>query len=196
MKCVGDFQAWLPAVFLAASACAPMSEQVKDSSLGRNGGFEHVRAGLPVNWIVFSPATIPTGSYDLAFDRSDFREGAQSLCFDVRACSPVGGWRSPGLCQELPAEPAASYAIRFWIRSEGCAWAARVGDIDAKSSRYEDIDASAVPQGGWQRVERRFTMPKDRERLRFELSIRSPGRLWLDDVCIERVQGEDGAAER
>jgi hypothetical protein len=34
-------------------------------------------------------------------------------------------------------------------------------------------------------VERRYTVPREYDRLRFELSIRSPGTLWIDGVTIE-----------
>ena len=33
--------------------------------------------------------------------------------------------------------------------------------------------------------EREYTIPSPYERVRFELSIRSPGRVWIDDVRIE-----------
>ena len=68
-----------------------MSEHVKDEFVGMNGGFEHVRSGLPINWLVYSPSTIPTGDYELIIDRDDFKEGQQSLRFLVHECSPTGG---------------------------------------------------------------------------------------------------------
>ena len=180
--------AWIPIAFLpllACVACSPMSEQIKDLSVGMNGGFEHTRSGLPVNWIVYSPATIPSGSYELLFDDTDFKEGEQSLRFDVEECSSTGGWHSPGLTQEFPAEPGTTYAIRFWIKSKDCDWTVSVGAVGAKTGEYETVDSSGVRTDSWRRVDREYTMPPVYERLRLELSITSPGSLWIDDVRIE-----------
>ena len=67
------------AIGLLSIACAPLSESVEDASVDLNGGFERVEAGLPVNWIVYTPDTVPSGSFELRFDRADRREGEQSL---------------------------------------------------------------------------------------------------------------------
>jgi hypothetical protein len=148
--------------------------------------FEHARDGLPANWLVDSPATVPSGRFALALDREDRREGAQALRFDVAECSGEPGWRSPGISQELRVEPGRAYAVSFWVKSEGCEWVARAGGVDAKLGAYETIDA-ALPAGEWTRVERVVAVPERYERLRFELGVRSPGRLWVDDVRVEPV---------
>ena len=155
--------------------------------MGINGGFEYTRSGLPINWIVYSPGTIPSGRYELLLDRADFREGKQSLRFLVDACSPTGGWHSPGITQQYPAEPGTTYAIRFWVKNEGCDWAVSVGGVTATTGAYEVLAGAEVPQGSWQRVEQRYTLAPQYEQLRFELSITSPGSLWIDDVRIEAV---------
>lgn len=105
---------------LSGIACSPMSEQVRDASAWTNGGFEVTRSDLPVNWLVYSPATIPTGRYELVFD---------------------------------------------------------------------DVDSTEVPGDAWTRVERRYVLPQPYERLRFQLSVRSPGTLWIDDVRIAPLGG-------
>jgi len=181
--------AWIAVAALGAAGCQEMSEQVVDRSAGTNGGFEHTRSGLPVNWLVYSPKTIPTGSYKLGFDKKDFKEGKQSLRFAVDKCSSDGGWHSPGFCQEFPATPGTTYAIRFWIKSRGCKWTSSMGGVSAKTGDFVKVDSTAVAQGSWQRVERKYKVPLRYDRLRFELSIRSPGTLWIDDVRIEPVAG-------
>lgn len=183
-----------PLALLAGFGCQPMSERVEAPSLGPNGGFEHVRSGLPVNWLVYSPKTIPSGRYELVLDREDFREGAQSLRFDVEECASSGGWRSPGIAQELPVEPGTTYAVSFWIKSEGCRWTVSYGGVSAKAGRIERVASSPVEPGAWRHVELAYAQPPDYERLRFELCVTSPGRLWIDDVRIEPRGGEGGAA--
>ena len=74
---------WSLVAILPWVGCCKTSEQISDPSVGMNGGFEHTQSGLPVNWIVYSPATLPTGSYELIFDREDFKEGTQSLRFHL-----------------------------------------------------------------------------------------------------------------
>lgn len=39
--------------------CNQMSEIIRDDSAGMNGGFEKDESGLPVNWLVYSPKTVP-----------------------------------------------------------------------------------------------------------------------------------------
>jgi hypothetical protein len=174
---------------LVAAGCAPLSEEIEDPAVGPNGGFEVVRSGLPVNWLVYSPRTVPTGEFALAFDREDFREGEQSLRFDVVACSSTGGWHSPGLAQELPAEPGATYRVRVWVKGSGCDWTVSIGGVAAKTSTYERIASEGYSAGTWHLVERELRMPEELERLRFELSVTSPGTLWVDDVRIEPANG-------
>ncbi len=101
------------------SGCRRTSESVRDDSAGMNGGFEIIRSGLPVNWLVYTPKTIPTGDYDLIIDTLDYQAGKQSLKFVVRECSPKGGWASPGLAMEYPATPGTTYTVGFWVKNDG-----------------------------------------------------------------------------
>ncbi len=169
-------------------ACGPFSEQVEDKSVGMNGDFEHTQSGLPVNWLVYSPSTIPTGDYELLFDQTDFKEGTQSLKFLVHECSSTGGWHSPGIAQEYPVTPGASYLLSFWIKSQGSDWVVAFAAVAPKTGAgYEIINSSNVTADSWQRVERQYTIPPEYESFRFELTIRSPGSVWIDDVRIEPV---------
>jgi len=68
-----------------------MSEEIYDKTVGMNGSFEVTESGLPVNWLIYTPETIPTGDYDLIIDTTEYKDGRQSLKFLVRECSPTGG---------------------------------------------------------------------------------------------------------
>jgi hypothetical protein len=167
-----------------------MSESIRKPSVGMNGGFEHTKSNLPFNWIVYSPSTIPTGNYELSFDTEDFKEGNQSLKFLVHECSAVGGWRSPGITQEYPAKPGESYLISYWVKNDGCSYTVTAGGVDAKTGHYETIDSSHDRSRSWKFVKHEFKLPRKHKRVRFELSIRSPGSLWIDDVKIEQTTRE------
>ena len=140
-----------------------------------------------MNWLVYSPKTIPTGDYELILDQADFQEGTQSLKFLVHECSPTGGWLSPGIAQQYPATSGASYRISFWIKSKGSNWVVIFGGVAPKTAQYESIDSSSITAGSWRHVEQEYTIPPEYENIRFELSIRSPGTVWIDDVRIEPV---------
>ena len=101
------------------SGCTRMSEQIRDKTAGMNGSFEITKSGLPVNWLVYTPKTIPEGDYDLIIDTMEYKEGKQSLKFLVRECSPIGGWYSPGFCYKYPVDPGEIFRISFWIRNNG-----------------------------------------------------------------------------
>lgn len=138
-------------------ACSPLSESVSEPAAGFNGGFEVVR------------------------------EGERALRFDVAACGDEGGRRSPGLAREIGVEPGATYAVSFQVECEGSRWSAAWGGVDAKTGELEPSDTSPCDEGEWRRVEQRYTVPERFGRLRFQFNVLSPGRMWLDDVRIERV---------
>lgn len=184
-------RAALPAAVLFVAlpwmGCTNMSESIEDASVGGNGGFEYTRASLPVNWLVYSPRTVPEGEFEIVFDTLDFKEGRQSLKFDVRTCSALGGWHSPGISQEYPAVAGETYQVSLWIKSEGSAYVVRIGGVDAFTGEYETVDSSEQAADGWNHVKHRFAMPDKYETIRFELNALSPGSLWVDDVRIEPV---------
>jgi hypothetical protein len=49
------------------------------------------------------------------------------------------------------------------------------------------VASSATRALGWRRVEERVTIPAEHDRLRFELSVTSPGSPWIDGVTIVPV---------
>jgi hypothetical protein len=175
--------------------CARMSESIRKPSVGVNGGFEYTESGLPINWLVYSPSTIPTRKYELSFDKVDFQEGKQALKFIVDECSQTGGRHSPGITQEYPAEPGRSYKISFWIKNDGCDYVVSAGGVDAKTAQLNTVDLSQESTSKWKFVTHELNVPRQFRRIRFELSIRSSGSLWIDDVRIEPFNNGDGHAD-
>jgi hypothetical protein len=166
-------------------ACHTMSEFMSDGSAGKNGGFEIVKSGLPVNWRVYTPKTLPSGDYDLIIDATEHQAGKQSLKFVVRECSPEGGWHSPGFSGEYDATPGAKYRIGFWVKNDGAEFLARIGGLTATESRYETIVRSRETIAAWKHYQYEYTIPQDFKRIRFELNIVQPGTFWIDEVTIE-----------
>lgn len=167
--------------------CTAMSESLSDDAAGFNGGFEVARDGLPVNWIVYSPRTIPTGDYDLVVDQENFKEGRQSLRFVVRESSPDGGNRSPGISKEHPATPGHRYKVGFWVRNDGAEFRARVGSVTATEGVYDLIVQSKDTIPTWRYYEHELTLPSESDRIRFEVNVLGPGEFWIDDISISEV---------
>lgn len=169
-----------------------MSEEISDDSAGINGSFEKTKSGLPVNWLLYSPQTIPSGDYDLILDSTNFKDGRQSLKFLVRECSAAGGWRSPGLAKEYHAKPAETYKVSFWIQNTGCVVRVQFGGVSAFEGKMETILNLQEDIDAWKQFEYTYQMPPDKDfnRIRFELNILRPGNFWIDDVRIEGPEGK------
>ncbi len=114
---------------LALTSCMKMSEKETDESAGLNGGFEVAKNGLPVNWLMYTPNTVPDGEFEIIIDKKVFKEGKQSLRFDVINCSSTGGLHSPGFTNEFSEigkfEGEGTYKLGFWIKNEGTGEAAQ-----------------------------------------------------------------------
>lgn len=172
-------------VMLNFSGCRALSESVIDPSAGLNGGFEIIEAGLPVNWLVYTPRTIPTGDYDLIIDTLEYKAGRNSLMFRVRDCSSAGGNRSPGFSREYPATGSASYTLGFWVRNDGAEFRVRIGGVTAQEGHYETVVHSEEDIPTWRYYEHRFLMPEEFDRLRLEVNVLGPGTFWIDEVSID-----------
>ncbi len=71
------------------AGCNQMSEKETDPSVGLNGGFEVSKNGLPVNWLMYTPNTVPEAVFEIKLDKNVYKEGKKSLRFDVKKCSSI-----------------------------------------------------------------------------------------------------------
>ena len=163
------------------------SESVLDKSVGMNGSFEITKSGLPVNWLIYTQKTISTGDYDFIIDSEQYKSGTQSLKFVVRACSPDGGWHSPGFSQEYDAIPATVYKVSFWVKNDGAEFRVKVGGITGDKGRYETIVKSSENFATWTQFEHKYTIPPKFNRIRIELNVLKSGIFWIDDVEISGI---------
>jgi hypothetical protein len=178
----------LPLVTIAVWAgCRGGSESTRDDSAGLNGSFEHAADGLPANWLLYTPRTAGSGDFDIAVDPTESKDGAQSLRFQVRECSARGGRFSPGISTEYAATPGDTYKVSFWIKNSGSEFAVKIRGVSAFDGQDGPMVNSRETTDTWQRFERTYTIPPTMRALRFEMNVLRPGRVWIDDIRIERV---------
>ena len=120
-------------LFMTLTACQQMSEKETDKSAGLNGGFEISKNDLPVNWLMYSPNTVPNADFEIGLDKNIFKEGKQSLRYDVKKCSSIGGWGSPGFTNEFfdtgKFEGEHIYKLSFWIKNNRTKFRVSAGGV-------------------------------------------------------------------
>lgn len=179
--------------------CRRFSEEVHDPAAGINGGFEIARNGLPVNWLMYTPNTVPNADFRIVLDRQVFKEGRQSLRFDVKRCAARGGgWHSPGFTNEFFDKGKGRfgegrYRISFWVRNGGAAYFISAGGVAYSKNigGMHSLVNTNVPSDDWKRLEYVVDVPKGCH-LRMQLTIWMPGTFWIDDIRVKRIDG--GAA--
>lgn len=164
------------------------SESYVDRSVGFNGSFEHVKKGLPVNWMLYTQETAQEGEFDIEIDSSLAIEGSQSLKFTVKECSAKGGRYSPGIAQEVAVIPGEKFKVSFYLRNENCEFIAKVNAVSAFGKEDGPQLHSSKDISDWKKHEYTYQIPDGMKRLRFELNVLSAGNLWVDDVRIEKIK--------
>ena len=167
--------------------CMKMSELETDKSAGLNGGFEVSKNDLPVNWIMYTPNTVKNGDFSIAMDKTVFKEGKQSLRFDVKECADIGGWYSPGFTNEFfeigKFEGKGTYKISLWIKNHGTKFRLRGGGVTAKTGHMEVLMESAERIDEWTYYAYKVDVLENNH-LRLELNILAPGTFWIDNIEI------------
>ena len=86
--------------------------------------------------------------------------------------------------QQYPRQPG-TYAVSFWIKNAGCDWTFSIGGVAPKIGEYDRLSSSELRADTWKLVRREYALDPKYDSLRLELSITSPGTLWIDGVTIE-----------
>ncbi len=124
------------------------------------------------------------------FQSDDFKEGKQSLRFDVKKCSSIGGRYSPGFTNEFfdtgRFEGAGIYKISFWIKNHGTTFNVSGGSVSAKEGDMKTLIEENEEINDWKLHEYEINVPKD-SWLRMQLNILQPGTFWIDDIKIEKL---------
>ena len=171
--------------------CKQYSETVKDKSAGLNGGFEVSKNGLPVNWLMYTSNTVPDADFEIVLDKDIFKEGKQSLKFDVQKCSSTGGWLSPGFTNEFfeigKYKGEGLYNLSFWIMNNGTRFNISAGGVAALVGDMKTLIEGNDTLDDWKFFEYKIEVHKDRW-LRLQLNILHPGTFWIDDIKIEKIK--------
>ena len=182
------FTALLITLFLAG--CTRMSEHEKDPGAGLNGGFEVVKNGLPVNWLMYTPNTAPEADFDIILDREDYKEGKQSLKFEVRESTGRGGWHAPGFTNEFfdtgRFYGPGKYLVSFWIKNDGTTFNVSAGGVAEKTGGMETLIETGASIDEWTYYEFVVEVPEEHW-LRLQLNVLKPGNFWIDDVRISAL---------
>lgn len=166
---------------------AQFSECIKQPGAGVNGGFEILHNNLPVNWYLYTPATVKKGSFTITVDTRDVVEGKHSLVFNVKESSAEGGRFSPGLFQEFEVQPGSSYRIRLKVKNDQATVKFRVVPVSTK--QQGNPTEQHIPSAGerWQEITLVCDTKPDFTRMRVELNILSAGLVKVDDFVLERI---------
>lgn len=183
------YSLWLSLILLF-SGCVEMSEQETDPAAGLNGGFEVSKNALPVNWLMFTPKTVPKADFEIELDTVVFKEGRQSLKFEVAECTSAGGWHSPGFTNEFfeagKFEGEARYKLGLWIRNHGAKFSLTGGGVGLKEGDMNLLIESEERLEDWKYFEFQIEVGAENW-LRLQLNILQPGTFWIDDVRIEKI---------
>ena len=172
----------LSAIFVFLASCQ-MSESVIQSNVGLNGGFEHVKNGLPINWYVYNQNQ---SEFKITFDTVVFKRGKQSIKFDVKKCTGEKGRFSPGMTQELKVTPNQTYQISCWIKNEGATFDFNVRSVNEKNAVLAKNWTHSMLNNEWNELTFTYQIPQDMNKIQLELNILKPGLVWIDEVKVEK----------
>jgi len=170
--------------------CIELNEVMADEKDDLNGGFEKSENGLPINWVMYTPNTVPDADFKIILDKNVFKEGKQSLKFDVKKTSSTGGWLSPGLTNEFieigKFMGEAKYKLSFWIKNNGAKFNISAGGVSAKQGDMSILIEGNETINDWKYLEYEIDVPADMW-LRIQLNILQPGVFWIDEIKIEKI---------
>mgnify|MGYP000719235446 CR=1 FL=1 len=139
---------------------------------------------------MYTPTTVPDADFVVKLDKDIFKEGKQSLRFDVKKCSSTGGWHSPGFTNEFfeidKFEGEGIYKLSFWIKNHGTTFKVSGGGVAAMEGDMKTLIEGNEEIDDWKLHEYEIDVPKDRW-LRMQLNILQPGTFWIDDIKIEKL---------
>jgi hypothetical protein len=178
----------LGCIILISGCMKQMSESSADTNAGFNGSFEHIKDGLPANWLVYTQNTTGEGNFTIMPDTSDYMEGKQSLKFSVQNCSHKGGRFSPGIAQEMTVKEGEEYKIFFYIKNEGADLRITIAGVNAFNRSEGIVLHSSETIYEWRKFEYKYKIPSSMDRLRFEVSILKPGTMQIDGIEIGKLE--------
>ena len=171
-------------LLLMGSSCNQMSELYINDSAGFNGGFEVVKNGLPVNWQMYTPNTVPEGQFTILLDTVNPKEGKQSLKFNVSSCSANGGWHSPGFTAQHSVDENTTYILSCWVKNSGAEFAISAGGVSAMKGEMKLLIKDNQEYSEWTRLTFRIPVSSEFNELRIQFNVLKPGAFWIDNLQL------------
>ncbi|MDP2359552.1 MAG: carbohydrate binding domain-containing protein [bacterium] len=176
-------------VALGGLGCGQSTSIVRNQAIGNNGSFEHDRSGRPVNWHVHQKA-VKKSRTELSLDKTEVRDGGQSLKFSVGTASGNGAGESPGIYQDFATRPNRTYRVSFWLKNNQTRFKVFVTGLSPKTTPTRQLVLSEEGlEDDWSQFNVNHTTTGAQTAIRFELNITGPGTLWIDGVEIQEVDG-------
>jgi hypothetical protein len=164
--------------------CNQMSETQTDPTVDLNGGFEVSKKGIPVNWLMYTPNTVPDGKFEIILDKEEYKEGKQSLKFKVEECVSTGGWFSPGFTNQFDVEKESVQNLSFWLKNKGTEFRIMAGGVAPMTGDMKTLIQSSEEINDWKYYEFSVPISVEFDQLRLEVNILKPGTFWIDDLQI------------
>ena len=177
---------FVAAVWSTTVGARQLSESTRDRAVGLNGGFEVVRDGLPLNWLVYTPRTVRDANFRVTVD-TDAHHGERAVKFEVTRCASTGGRLSPGLAQEMAATPGATYEVTIWMKNLGADVLVRVDGVTASRRDPGPVRRTSTRHDEWVAHTLTYRVPAKMSRLRVEMNVVGPGTVWFDDVTVIKI---------
>ncbi len=163
-----------------AGARPVLPPPVEAGNAVRNPSFEAdtQTAGLPDGWQVQSPFT-------MHLDRQVRHTGAASLCVE----SSEAGFRPLAVQHGCKVEGDRRYRLSGWLRSDTPGVKARIYAEWSIDGRFHGhVLPWTAPTTDWKQVSVEFAAtPNPGGTLYVVVQVDGPGRVWFDDVRLERV---------
>ena len=146
---------------------------------------------MPVNWGMYTPKTVPDGDFEVALDKENFKEGKQSLKFEIRRSYAGIGWRVPGFTNEFfhvgRFRGEGRYKLSFWVKNDGSEFCVTAGGVSDHGGNMRTVIRENKQIDDWELLEFELEIPNNCW-LRMELNILQPGTFWIDDIRIKRIE--------
>jgi len=159
-----------------------------------NPGFESTKPGMlgnPEGW--FSIQHAGDLSYTFRLDTVEPHAGARSVRIDNVGPEPFGA-----IYQHVPAAAHRNRRVRLsaWLRTEDARGSATGGGAvlmlqamqgGAPLAWNHMKDAAVQGTTPWKRYDIELDVPAGADQIEVGAMLHGPGRLWLDDVMLERL---------
>jgi hypothetical protein len=161
-----------------------------DKEMPVNQGFEHVLVnGRVPGWSPWqwAPGKIKADAI-CSIEKGVGRNSSQAAKIEVKKAKHVGVWcNTPAL---IDARPGGKYILSIWVRSAQeditkCRMSVTFTDRQfKKNEKIFKQNFDLYPDNVWQKLSMPVQVPEKFNRVRIDISLLSPGTIYIDDVAF------------